>query len=442
MQLILGSLNLLVESLTSGISIYFVGAMSVLILIDGVSFFTTKKAHLNFKGIVTGLGILGTFLGIFLALLHFDPNKIDESVPSLLEGMKFAFGSSVFGLFLSLTLSIFQNFFPDRASGTPEEKIAIELGKIRHNQLESHTYFGAIRARIEESKESIINLTASQQSDTKEIIKSLSQLQNSNEATATRAEDILERVSELPTPLKELASDFSQFNGKNQTFQSEIKEDFRQTREGLENALEKLSEGANKEIIEALESVMKEFNSKLSEIVGDKFDALKDGCIKLLEWQEGYKSSVAEFEQRLNQAVEGIEKSEDSLKTISGYQSEFSQLSKDSKTAIEAGRGLLEGNSKVAQELSEQLERLNKATITMEGLPEELIEIKKKYEELPEVMQASLDTVNRSFSETNEEMGKATNELNNSLTSLTVKFADNYEAFLSQLERLMTKTNL
>ena len=40
---------------------------------------------------ITSLGILGTFIGIVAGLMDFDPQNIDGSIPSLLEGLKTAF---------------------------------------------------------------------------------------------------------------------------------------------------------------------------------------------------------------------------------------------------------------------------------------------------------------------------------------------------------------
>ena len=49
-------------------------------------------------GLMTSLGILGTFVGIFLGLLDFDIRTPDRSLPTLLEGLKVAFGTSILGL--------------------------------------------------------------------------------------------------------------------------------------------------------------------------------------------------------------------------------------------------------------------------------------------------------------------------------------------------------
>ena len=48
--------------------------------------------------LLTSFGIFGTFVGIVIGLVDFDPNQIDKSVSDLLEGLKTAFASSIAGL--------------------------------------------------------------------------------------------------------------------------------------------------------------------------------------------------------------------------------------------------------------------------------------------------------------------------------------------------------
>lgn len=66
----------------------------------GKSFFNA-----NMPGTLTGLGILGTFLGLSMGLSSFSGDNIftiSENVGPLLEGMKVAFHTSVYGIFFSL----------------------------------------------------------------------------------------------------------------------------------------------------------------------------------------------------------------------------------------------------------------------------------------------------------------------------------------------------
>jgi hypothetical protein len=56
--------------------------------------------------LLTSLGILGTFMGIVVGLLDFDPNKIDESIEFLLDGLKTAFITSLVGMSASILFKV------------------------------------------------------------------------------------------------------------------------------------------------------------------------------------------------------------------------------------------------------------------------------------------------------------------------------------------------
>ncbi len=55
-------------------------------------------------GVFTNLGLFGTFMGITAGLLEFntDPSQIKDSISLLLEGLKLAFFTSIFGIFFSI----------------------------------------------------------------------------------------------------------------------------------------------------------------------------------------------------------------------------------------------------------------------------------------------------------------------------------------------------
>ncbi|MGB1092872.1 MAG: hypothetical protein ACPGYX_12170, partial [Oceanobacter sp.] len=56
--------------------------------------------------VLTSLGIFGTFLGVALGLAEFDTTDIQRSVPTLMEGLKTAFWSSIVGLLGALSIKL------------------------------------------------------------------------------------------------------------------------------------------------------------------------------------------------------------------------------------------------------------------------------------------------------------------------------------------------
>lgn len=78
-------------------------------------------------GLLTSLGILGTFTGVIIGLFEFSLVDIDQSIANLLDGLKTAFITSVCGIGLSIVLRALTRFIP-----MPGEASAVsELGEIR-----------------------------------------------------------------------------------------------------------------------------------------------------------------------------------------------------------------------------------------------------------------------------------------------------------------------
>jgi len=85
--------------------IVFCSAMGLLFLVDLLTLFR-RASHRDFRSIIVTIGVLGTFVGVFMGLQGFDTADIRTSVPALLEGMKTAFFTSIVGMGLSVVLSI------------------------------------------------------------------------------------------------------------------------------------------------------------------------------------------------------------------------------------------------------------------------------------------------------------------------------------------------
>ncbi len=89
----------------------------------GMNFFNS-----GISGTLTGLGILGTFLGLSMGLGSFHGNDIytiSDNVGSLLSGMKVAFHTSVYGIFFSLVFNIVYRSIMSDAYGKLDEFLSM-----------------------------------------------------------------------------------------------------------------------------------------------------------------------------------------------------------------------------------------------------------------------------------------------------------------------------
>lgn len=182
--------------------------------------------------ILTTLGIFGCFLGIALGLRTFDADHIQESVPSLISGIKISFWASIAGIGAALTLKLRGMLMGVPAiSGESHDGASIDdLARL-----------------LAQLKQSI-----SGQEDSTLLSQMKLQRQDSN--------DRLDRL-----------------NGS------------------FEKFAEKMAEANSKALIKALEEVIRDFNTKLNEQFGENFKQLNQAVERLVVWQQQYKESLSQL---------------------------------------------------------------------------------------------------------------------------------------------------
>jgi len=462
--------NAFVHVLFQPVNLLFFALMLVLAAIDVWTYFWRAGAHhRNFKGEIVGLGILGTFFGIFLGLQTFDPARIQESIPPLLDGLKTAFLTSIAGMSISMLLTVLQALVRTRAALRADDPIQALLQDVLAATREAH------------------------EREAKDSATLIEQIRNAR----------MEQRDESLKTREVFEQSFATMNAS------------------LEAALEKLSEGASAKIIEALEQVIRDFNQNLTEQFGENFKQLNAACLKLVEWQDNYRVTIEQMERTLREAVTAIDETEASLAAIAKRNEEFSQLctrlgnlistsdrqaqelnanlSKQAElatqassalTGAQAGLGKLEEHFRSATELGVKtlLDALNQSDqriaetqtrftqTTMEitagfvrmetehrtqmtgvsktltehcnSITSGLRESKQGLDELAAKMQGALNTQSQTLTEltkktadvtekTRNELAESLRQMNNALTSLTTQFGQNYREFLDGLRRLM-----
>ena len=100
-------------SKSSYLDVLFDPVNIIFVLIIFILGFLDQKTGKDLKSQIVSVGVLGTFVGIFIGLQAFNPQDIVNSVNDILVGLKTAFFTSIVGMSVSTILSITQKFKKD-----------------------------------------------------------------------------------------------------------------------------------------------------------------------------------------------------------------------------------------------------------------------------------------------------------------------------------------
>ncbi len=307
----------------------------------------------SIPSIFTTTGVLGTFLGIAIALLDFNVNAISESIPPLLSGLTAAFWTSIVGIILSILSSkivsmiqvnnereseevsnellamkkiinlnretneiLIENFekLNNSLIGESDVSLSTQITKIRTNINDS---FAELKNNSSEQIEALNNIKNSLGGDQDtslltQVMKLRNQFTDSfNENLKKIDEQILQFTS-----LKESIGDGSetslignvqkiinQSDAFSKHFDDNTKEiinalyttnDIMKTK--FDEFAELLAQNNTEILVEAIQSVIGEFNTKLSELierlVKENFEELNNSVQRLNDWQKENKEQI------------------------------------------------------------------------------------------------------------------------------------------------------
>ena len=213
------------------------------------------------------LGVLGTFTGILIGLLDFNVESIDQSVPSLLAGLKIAFTTSIVGIATSILFRLLKTVTPSpvQSAETSPEDIYTVLREIRDDGRET------ARASAEHMQQ---------------LRKAISS----------------EGDGSLLTQVQKLRSTV-------QDGQTELIKEFR-------DFAEHMVENNQKAIVQALEDVIRDFNQNLTEQFGENFKELNAAVASLVDWQNQYREHIEGLQDRLDASVSAIQATQAALSKV------------------------------------------------------------------------------------------------------------------------------
>lgn len=431
----MNSLEFLLSALENKVNLIIVVIIAFLAFIDVVF----KK---DLKSQIVSLGVLGTFIGIFMGLQDFNPLDMKNSINSILVGLKTAFFTSIVGMGTALILAVIQ--------------------KTLYNNIDDSNNEENILKEISDKLNHLEKLNQTQETD--KIIGELERLRTVQSDTRDETKKVAISIDELKI----------NSNQENKKLISILDTNFEKMNNSLEIAIEKLSKGATEEIIKALETVIQEFNQELQSSFGDNFVKLNEAVINLLTWQENYKTYIEHIEEHLQISTSSIEKSKDSLEIISSKNQEvlsvydelkhiidvydrqiqdltqhlqtYANLSSSAENMFSTITNNISQTKEEFSDLSEHIKRENSKQIdnskeTTAKISNDIkiktTEIKSNFDELTnsfEKNKKELELISNHFKSLGEEIPKALqvslNSLNSGLTSLTNNFQKDYKEIM------------
>jgi len=335
----------------------------------------SKGKHSDFleyaPTLMTSLGILGTFVGVVIGLLHFDTAAIDKSIPALLDGLKTAFLTSVVGMGAAMIFNFFDawKFAPMRARN----------GGVISDVTPAH-----IHAVLE-----------AQNGQLGEMLRSLGG----------------ESEGSLIGQLKLLRGDFGDFNKDLRNSNTEFSTRLWQE---MERFAEMLSKSATSQIIEALRQVIVDFNNKLTEQFGDNFKRLDESVQKLVVWQTQYKEQVEAMGEQYQQSVESLVHTRES---VAGIWKECEQIPR----AMDDLKSMLEVNQHQILELKRHL----KSFVQMRDAAVQAVPtLQQKIEEVGTQLESGATNLQSKLAATGQQLLENSNKMQVALTEGSDNFRD------------------
>lgn len=331
------------------------------------------------------IGVLGTFTGIFLGLLEFDVTRIDHSVPKLLAGLKIAFFTSILGMGAAVLLRIVETlpfFRPDqepRSETTPE----------------------TIHQTLHKIDDTLSQSAAKQAEALAELRKAIS-----GEGESSLVTQMQKLRLSVEDGNRQLIAEFKQFS-------------------------ETMAEKNSDALIEALEKVVRDFNTQLNEQFGENFKQLNQAVGALLEWQKRYRTHIETMEKHIEESVTALQGSETAMNNISEHMSRIPE-------ALTKLHELLDGFSSTATTLQGLMHNHHAATEDLRAHLDAVASLKEQVLEAFPTIEKNIAGLTEGFISTTQkalgEQAEAFAKLSQGYDELQQKGGETQEAFHSAMD--------
>lgn len=252
----------------------------------------------NTPALLTSVGILGTFVGIVIALMGFDDSNIKVHINDIIAGMQTAFVTSVIGVALSVILKVIMLALGNEPDSKEVVQYTIDLFETNNESIKTQTQ--AINTMLQNSQSQ------------KEIFdkQALAIEKLANAIGSDSENSLVGQIARLRSDINDNhKKQIEHQDEKSQKFQTEL---FAK----LDTVSQMISKSATEQVIDALRQVITDFNHNLTEQFGENFKELNEAVFKLVEWQDKYANQIDQMIEQYEQGVQAIDSTKNAVIAI------------------------------------------------------------------------------------------------------------------------------
>ncbi|MDW5289457.1 MotA/TolQ/ExbB proton channel family protein [Formosa sp. PL04] len=323
--------------------------------------------------VFTTLGVLGTFIGIYVGLQDFNPTDITASIPTLLEGLKGAFVTSILGIMLSIIFGriseIVLGYSESKKEPEPTDEVSalnLLIQEVSRFNISNSEKLSELKQVLSGSQEGsvgsiLFNMRMDQLESYKEFQKQNIELDKISTALGTdQANSLLTQIKKLRLEgvnhnklvlednkkVYDFLQRASTYSGENQLKIYESQKDASynlnvqvgvvvdhmtknsnliQTKFDEFSTL--LAKNNTEALVEVMKSVTEQFNAQMSELINklvqENFQELNNSVKTLNDWQMENKEMVADLTKKHTQTVNEFKISSENIQKFSKVSSEI-----------------------------------------------------------------------------------------------------------------------
>lgn len=450
-----------------------------------------------YPSIISTFGVIGTFVGITIGLIHFNVNDLNQSIPVLLGGLKTAFFTSLLGMALSLVLRhkwTDQKFDKKEGGISSTEEAIKELGR---NIREMNTTLASTVTEIKNTVKQTSDVQTSFYTQLLDLSKNSNEKQNNIDSTISRLslmqgeqisslrnmalsltnidsinkriEEILGNISDAEsgnvTTFDEMNEELKKFSQILRSEVDEIEDKMTDTNKLLTEKFDEFSDLLKKSNTEALVEVMKkvteefqkQMNALISRLIQENFAKLNDSVEQLNTWQVENKSMVENLTKHYHQMEEDFEGSSNTMQEVAehiqklcGGSGRLTQIITaleevmiNDKKFIEISKNLSKSASFAKESMENQNVVATKLNSWIQGIQvfkDDVQRLINKLEELNNIRnydEQFWQSTKRSLEEGVGIIKSGSDELNNQIREIDNSFYNRLSATLSNLDNLI-----